>query len=223
LQQSPRKIFDLEQSEHSLCVGTDEVGRGPLAGPVVAAAVILPLDFDNPEIRDSKKLSAAKRERLVELIKKEALAYHITSLDSFQIDRLNILQASLMAMKSCVLVMQAELVKQNYWGSKKEGVLVLVDGNQLVPGCPLPQKTVVGGDDKSLSIAAASLLAKVYRDQLMDQYHNEFPQYGFLNNKGYGTAQHRQALLQFGATRIHRHTFLKKILSTSGTSAGLSV
>lgn len=174
--------------------GTDEVGRGPLAGPVVAAAVILPADAWLPGINDSKKLSEKKRMELEKEIKAQALAYAVVEIDEKTIDRINILEASRLAMATAVqqLTIQPDLV--------------LVDGLPN-PRIILPSQAIIKGDSKSISIAAASILAKVYRDQLMDGYGNCYPQYGFAEHKGYPTAKHIAAIEQYGPCPIHRMSF----------------
>jgi len=174
--------------------GIDETGRGPLAGPVIAAAVILPPGYKNTEIRDSKKLTEAKRQLLYDLIYEEALAVGVGTVEAVVIDRINILQATFVAMREAIsdLALQPDFL--------------LVDGNQPIP-VSIPQKTIVGGDDLSLSIAAASIIAKVSRDRLMEMYHRQFPRYNFLKNKGYGTQQHLSVLREYGPCKIHRQSF----------------
>ena len=181
-----------------IIAGTDEAGRGPLAGPVVAAAVILPKDFYDERIDDSKKLSAALRQELFGVIKKNALCYAYTIISQNKIDQINILKASLLAMKRSVEKL------------KVQPDLILVDGNksfsydaEVIP--------IVKGDSKSLSIASASIIAKVVRDRIMIKLASEFPQYGWETNKGYPTKEHIEAVLKYGACKIHRNTFLTKI------------
>lgn len=176
--------------------GCDEVGRGCLAGPVVAAAVILPFPFpfSFSEVRDSKQVSAKKREELSELIKEHALSWSIQEVSVREIDEMNILQASLLAMKKAV----------NTLGSRPD--LLLVDGNQPID-LDLEQICLIKGDSRSRSVAAASILAKVYRDHLVSQYDVEFPQYHFSQHKGYGTKIHLEALDQHGVTDYHRKSF----------------
>lgn len=175
--------------------GVDEVGRGPVAGPVVAAAVILPQDFDMTGIRDSKKLSEAQRERAFERIKSSAEAVGIGIVDAETIDRINILQATFEAMKAALSDMGAAF---DY---------VLVDGDKAIPSLGVGQTTIIEGDDKSVSIAAASIIAKVTRDCMMVEFASEFPGYGFENHKGYCTREHIEALAERGACGIHRKTF----------------
>jgi len=174
--------------------GIDEAGRGPLAGPVVAAAVILPPDYDHPEINDSKKLSPKKRERLSAVIQQEAVSVGIGVIEAPVIDTVNILQATLAAMKEAVL------------GLFPPPDYLLIDGLHRIP-LSIPQETVVHGDTRSISIAAASIVAKVSRDRIMEMYHRQFPQYNFIRNKGYGTLEHREAIAKYGRCKIHRHSF----------------
>ena len=185
------------EAGYPLVCGVDEAGRGPLAGPVCAAAVILPPDMKIPGLNDSKKLTDKKRRELFDIITSEAVSYGIALVDEKQIDEINILQATFRAMEQAV--------------SKLNMVpnLVLVDGNRE-PKLELPVKTVVKGDSLSASIAAASILAKVTRDRLMEELDETYPQYGFAVHKGYGTKRHYEALREFGPSPIHRMTFLKK-------------
>lgn len=174
-------------------VGTDEVGRGPLAGPVVAAAVVLPRGVEILGINDSKKLSEKRREALAEEIKAKALAYKIAEISPAEIDRVNILHAAERAMKEAVEALPF-------------GDCLLVDGqNQL--DVRLPVRNLIGGDSISISIAAASIIAKVYRDHLMVQLDSVYPQYNFAQNKGYGTADHYAALQKYGPSPVHRRSF----------------
>ncbi len=185
----------LHDQGFSFVAGVDEVGRGCLAGPVVAAAVILPFDLSDLGITDSKALSPLEREALDKEIRARAVAFSIAQVDSVEIDRINILQASLKAMAKAVLSLSPS------------AAAVLVDGNQSVPNISLPQKTLTKGELRSCSIAAASILAKVYRDRLMVKYSMAWPQYGFERHKGYGTALHRKALEIYGPSPIHRRSF----------------
>ncbi len=180
-----------------LICGVDEAGRGPLAGPVVAAAVILPPDFCHPQINDSKKLSEKKREALFDVITQNALAYGIGLADEREIDERNILNATFLAMRRAVAAM------------KQAPDLVLVDGNRD-PGLDFPVRTVVKGDGTSASIAAASILAKVTRDRMLLELDRKYPQYHFAKHKGYGTKDHYQQLERYGPCPCHRRTFLKK-------------
>ena len=179
-------------------VGVDEVGRGPLAGPVVCAAVIMPLDEDSlvVGVDDSKKLSAKKREQLAEEIKRRALCYHIVEIDEKTIDEINILQATRLGMKQAIE------------GLSLQGDTVLTDGNMTLD-IALPQRSVVHGDALSYSIGAASIVAKVHRDALMDEYAKLYPYYAFEKNKGYGTAEHIKGIKEQGICPIHRKTFTK--------------
>lgn len=186
--------------------GIDEVGRGPLAGPVVAAAVILPRGYAHPEIRDSKLLTAKQRERLVPVIKENAICWGVGVVEVDEIDRLNILQASLLAMVKALAALE----------SKAD--CVLIDGNQTIPlplfrigkfltGRSLYQKTIIKGDQSCLSIAAASIVAKVARDEMMIELDKRYPEYGFAAHKGYSCSAHFDALKRFGASPVHRQSF----------------
>lgn len=179
---------------YSAIAGIDEAGRGPLAGPVVAAAVILPLQFELPGLTDSKQLSEKKREELFPLIRSQARAIGVGICDADQIDRLNILQATLKAMS---LAVQRLKTPADY---------LLVDGITAVP-LPLRQLTLKKGDSRSLSVAAASVVAKVMRDRMMLGYDRRYPGYGFAGHKGYGSAAHRRAIAELGPTPIHRISF----------------
>ena len=174
-------------------VGTDEVGRGPLAGPVVAAAVVLPRDFEAFGINDSKKLSEKKREELSAYIKEHALAYSIQEVSAEEIDKLNILHAAELAMQKAVDVLPI-------------GDVVFIDGTNR-PMVHIPYKNIIKGDSASISIAAASIIAKVYRDHLMIQFDSIYPEYGFAQHKGYGTKEHYDALHKYGPSPIHRRSF----------------
>ena len=177
--------------------GVDEAGRGPLAGPVCAAAVILPKHLDLPGLTDSKKLTDKKRRELYPIIKEQAIAYGIGFASEKEIDEINILQATFLAMQSAI---DQLAIKPD---------LALIDGNRE-KDFGLPVKTVVKGDSLSLNIAAASVLAKVTRDDLMQEMADAYPQYGFEVHKGYGTKAHYAALTEHGPSPIHRLTFLKK-------------
>ena len=179
--------------------GVDEVGRGPLAGPVVCAAVIMPLGEEEliVGVDDSKKLSEKKREELSEKIKERALCYTIIEIDEKTIDEINILEATRLGMKRAI---EGLSIKPD---------VVLTDGNMTLD-INLPQKSVIGGDALSYSIGAASIVAKVYRDHLMDEYAKSYPAYSFEKNKGYGTAAHINAIKEQGLCPIHRRTFTKK-------------
>ena len=177
--------------------GVDEAGRGPLAGPVCAAAVILPADVEIPGLNDSKKLTDKKRRELFPVICESAIAYGIAFADHKEIDEMNILQATYLAMERAINKLK---VKADF---------ALIDGNRA-KDFGIPVETVVGGDGKSASIAAASILAKVTRDDYMLKMAEVYPQYGFEIHKGYGTKAHYAALTEFGACPIHRMSFLKK-------------
>jgi len=174
--------------------GIDEAGRGPLAGPVVSAAVILPQSFDDPDVTDSKKLSPKKREQLYEKIYDQAVTVGIGIVDPVEIDRINILQASLLSMAMAVknLVPRPDFL--------------LIDGIFNIAS-ELPQKTIKKGDSLSVSIAAASIIAKVSRDRLMQKYHHYYPQFDFPRHKGYPTKAHKETIRKFGYTPIHRKSF----------------
>ena len=183
------------RSRKPLCIaGVDEVGRGPLAGPVIAAAVIFPPAVLIPGITDSKKLTANQREALFPLIREKALAIGLGSVDAGEVDRINILQAALKAMKTAVLRL---LISPD---------LLLVDGNRALD-LPVPQRCLIRGDARSLTIGAASIVAKVVRDKMMESYHVRFPEYNFPGNKGYGTREHREALRRYGPCLLHRRSF----------------
>lgn len=187
----------LRANGYELICGVDEAGRGPLAGPVCAAAVILPRDAEIPGLNDSKKLSDKKRRELYPIIKEKALCYGIGFASHEEIDQINILQATYLAMERALS--QLTITPQQ----------VLIDGNRA-KDFGLPVRTVVHGDNLSMSIAAASVLAKVTRDDLMLEMAKEYPQYGFEIHKGYGTKAHYEALGTYGACPIHRNSFLKK-------------
>lgn len=175
--------------------GTDEAGRGCLSGPVVAAAVILPLDYHNKLLNDSKQLSEAKRKKLRPIIEKDALAYGVSFINEKEVDQLNVLQASITGMHRAISMMS---ITPEY---------IIVDGNKFKPYKDVPFETIVKGDAKYLSIAAASVLAKTYRDDFMEKIHKEFPFYNWKNNKGYPTKEHRKAIQEYGITKYHRKTF----------------
>ena len=182
----------------SLICGVDEAGRGPLAGPVCAAAVILPPDLELEGLNDSKKLSEKRREALYPLICEQALAYGIAFASEQEIDELNILQATFLAMRRAV----------GQLGLKPD--LALVDGNREPDFGDIPVRTIIKGDSRSANIAAASILAKVTRDRFMLEQDAVYPQYGFAVHKGYGTQKHYATLREFGPCPIHRRSFLKK-------------
>lgn len=181
--------------------GVDEAGRGPLAGPVCAAAVILPEGLEIEGLNDSKKLSEKRREALYDVIKEKAIAYSIAFASVEEIEEHNILQATFMAMTRAV---EGLSIKADY---------ALIDGNKIPPQLQVPADYIIGGDAISASIAAASVLAKVTRDRLMVEMEDIYPGYDFKKHKGYGTKVHREALLELGPSPIHRMSFLGKILN----------
>lgn len=196
------KKFDISllKNKIKLIAGCDEAGRGPLAGPVVAAAVMFEKKTFHKEINDSKQVSEKKREVLYEWILQNCLSYGIGIVSQEEIDKINILQASLKAMKKAVTHLT---FKPN---------LILIDGNKSFHS-EIETKTIVKGDSKSFSIAAASIIAKVTRDRIMKEAHEKFPEYQWKQNKGYATQTHRDAVKKFGASPFHRKTFLKNILA----------
>jgi ribonuclease HII len=175
--------------------GCDEAGRGCLAGPVVAAAVILPKNFKHPVLNDSKQLSAKTRESLRKEIIASSISWNVAFIDNPEIDEINILRASIKAMHLALD------------GLKKPPQFIIVDGNSFYPYKNIDHKTVIKGDSIYFSIAAASVLAKTFRDEYMDKIHQEFPQYGWDRNKGYATALHRDAIRKYGITPYHRRSF----------------
>ena len=201
-----KKAFDAKYSAAGYVAGVDEVGRGPLAGPVVTACVVLPDDFDVLGIDDSKKVSEKKREELFSQITEKSLAYGIGIMDNNVIDEINILEATKAAMKQAVE--KAESMLREKTG---EGIgFLLLDAVEL-KDVSIAQNSVIKGDAKSLSIAAASIVAKVTRDRMMVEYHSQYPYYAFDSNKGYGTKAHYEGISEHGITPIHRKTFLKNL------------
>lgn len=193
-------LWEIEQSlgiDGDIC-GVDEAGRGPLAGPVCAAAVILPRGLELPGLNDSKRLTDARRRALYDQIVEQALAFSVAMADEREIDEVNILQATFLAMRRAVSQLS------------RVPAVVLVDGNRD-PGLGLPTQTIVGGDGKSANIAAASILAKVTRDRYMERLALDYPDYGFEIHKGYGTKRHYAAILAHGVTPAHRRSFLKNL------------
>lgn len=182
---------------HPECVeaGCDEAGRGCLAGPVFAAAVILPPDFSLDALNDSKQLTEAQRDELRPIIEREALAWAVATASAEEIDRINILNASILAMHRALDALETRPT----W--------IVVDGNRFKPYGPIPYTTVVKGDGKLANIAAASILAKTHRDEYMLRIAEDFPQYGWVENKGYPTVAHRRAIEKYGACEHHRRTF----------------
>ena len=189
------KVYEKQYESRGYVCGIDEVGRGPLAGPVVAGAVILPKDCQILYLNDSKKLTAKKREALYDVIMKEAVAVGIGYASPARIDEINILQATYEAMREAIskLPIQPD---------------VLLNDAVKIPGVNIYQVPIIKGDAKSVSIAAASIVAKVTRDRLMEEYDAHIPEYGFASNKGYGSAQHIEALKKYGPSPIHRRSFL---------------
>lgn len=190
------KEYEYRYENHVLICGLDEAGRGPLAGPVTAGAVILPRDCEILFLNDSKKLSEKRREELFEEIKEKAVAYGVGIAGADRIDEINILQATYEAMKLAISSLGAEPE-------------VLLNDAVTIPGIEIPQIPIIKGDGKSVSIAAASIMAKVTRDHMMEEYDKLFPEYGFARHKGYGTAAHIEALKKFGPCPIHRRSFIK--------------
>lgn len=193
-------IYEKKYADYSYICGIDEVGRGPLAGPVVAGAVILPKDCDILYLNDSKKLSEKKREELYDEIMEKAIATGIGIVSPARIDEINILQATYEAMRMAIEQLQVQPD-------------LLLNDAVTIPDVMIKQVPIIKGDAKSISIAAASIIAKVTRDRLMVQYEDVLPGYGFASNKGYGSAAHIQALREQGATPIHRKTFIKNFVS----------
>lgn len=188
---------------YTLVCGVDEAGRGPLAGPVCAAAVILPKGKIIEGVNDSKKLTEKKREKLYDVIIREAQAYSIAFASVEEIEKINILNAAMLAMKRAVE------------GLEQKADYALIDGNKKPP-IEIPCEAIVKGDALSMSVAAASILAKVTRDRLMLEYAEQYPEYGFEKHKGYGTKVHNEAILKYGETPIHRPSFLRKLYEKNG-------
>lgn len=192
------KEYEKKYGEYSYICGIDEVGRGPLAGPVVAGAVILPRDCDILYLNDSKQLSEKKREELNDIILEKAVATGIGVISPERIDEINILQATYEAMRQAI-------------GNLSVKPDLLLNDAVTIPKVEIPQVPIIKGDAKSISIAAASIIAKVYRDRLMVQYDEIFPGYGFAGNKGYGSQTHMDAIRTLGPTPIHRRSFIKNV------------
>lgn len=188
-------MLGLKYSEFEFECGTDEAGRGCLAGPVTAAAVILPIDFKNDILNDSKQLSHKKREVLKPIIESAAISFGVTHIFEKEIDNINILNASILAMHQSIEKLSTITE------------FIAVDGNRFKPFKGIPHKTIVKGDGKYLNIAAASVLAKTYRDAYMLKIHEEFPMYNWKQNKGYPTVEHREAIKKHGVTKYHRKSF----------------
>lgn len=192
-----RMAFDEVFEKHEILVGVDEVGRGPLAGPVVAAAVVLPSEAEILGLKDSKKLSYAQKEELFVAIKEQAIAIGVGIVNAERIDEINILQATFEAMRQAL-----DQIGIDY-------TTILVDGNKEIPGIEMTQHAIIGGDNKSASIAAASVIAKVTRDRMMEEYAVLYPGYDWESNKGYGSQKHYEGIHQKGITPLHRKSFLK--------------
>ena len=188
-------MLSLQFSSYHIESGTDEAGRGCLAGPVTAAAVILPAHFENSILNDSKQLSEKAREKLRPIIEAQAVSFAVTHLEPKAIDEINILNASIKAMQESILKLNP---KPEY---------IIVDGNRFKPVLDIPHSCIIKGDAKFMSIAAASVLAKTYRDDYMNQIHEEYPMYNWKQNKGYPTQDHREAIRKYGVTKYHRMSF----------------
>lgn len=188
-------MLKLKFSDHKIECGTDEAGRGCLAGPVTAAAVILKKNFLNNDIDDSKKISKKNRYKLKDIIEKEALEFSFTHIFPKKIDEINILNASILAMQKSIGKLFTKID------------LIIVDGNKFKSYKNIPHQTIIKGDEKFLSIAAASIIAKTERDNYMNKIHKEYPQYGWDKNKGYPTKFHKEAILKYGITKYHRKSF----------------
>lgn len=193
------KLYEHKYDHVGYICGIDEVGRGPLAGPVVACAVILPKDCDILYLNDSKKLTAAKREELYDVIMEKAVAVGIGMASPARIDEINILQATYEAMREAI-------------GKLQVMPQLLLNDAVTIPGVNIPQVPIIKGDAKSISIAAASIVAKVTRDRMMVEYDKVMPEYGFASNKGYGASVHIEALKKYGPSPIHRATFIKNFI-----------
>ena len=188
-------MLKLNYSGFDLEAGTDEAGRGCLAGPLVAAAVILPKDFSHPFLNDSKQLSEKKRKELKPIIEAQSLAFAVSFVWQEEVDKINVLQASITGMHRAIDQL------------KTTPEFIIVDGNKFKNYKEIPHKTIIKGDSKFLSIAAASVLAKTYRDEYMEKIHLEYSDYNWQKNKGYPTKEHREAIRNFGVTKYHRKSF----------------
>ena len=203
----------IRTSSAKYIAGVDEVGRGPLAGPVVTACVILPEDFDVLGVDDSKKLSEKKREELYDVILEKAVAWGIGRADNHLIDEINILEATKVAMKEAVINADRMLREKTAAETGMEqGIDHILFDAMTIRDIEIPQTSLIKGDAKSLSIAAASIIAKVTRDREMVEYHKQYPDYAFDSNKGYGTKAHYEGIEKKGITPIHRKSFLKNVL-----------
>lgn len=188
-------MLNLKYSKLTIECGTDEAGRGCLAGPVTAAAIILPDDFELNLLNDSKQLTEKVREKLKPIIEEKSISFAVTHLEPSIIDKINILNASIKAMQESILKLNPR------------PLYIIVDGNRFKPVEEIPYSTIVKGDTKYMSIAAASVLAKTYRDEYMNKIHEEFPMYNWKKNKGYPTKEHREAIRKYGTTKYHRMSF----------------
>lgn len=197
------------QGVESIC-GIDEAGRGPLAGPVVVASVIMPKDSMIEGVNDSKKVSEKKREMLYEQIIKEAVAYGVGIIDQNEIDKVNILNATKEGLTTCIKELEKDLQEKNRGFDKPE--IILVDALTKIDTDGISYRSIIKGDAKSYSIAAASIIAKVTRDRIMRQWDEVYPEYGFEKHKGYGTATHIAAIREYGLCPLHRKTFVKKFI-----------
>ncbi len=195
-------MLKLKYHTHLIECGTDEAGRGCLAGPVTAAAVILPDDFTNSLLTDSKLLTESKRKLLKPIIEAQAIGYSFSHIMMDEIDTINILNASILAMHKSIEGLQETLSRK-----RDQPQHILVDGNRFKPYAEIPHTTIVKGDSKYLPIAAASILAKTERDAYMDHIHQEYPMYNWQKNKGYPTKEHRAAIRKYGITKYHRKSF----------------
>lgn len=207
-----KKEKELLERGFEYVIGVDEVGRGCLAGPVVAGAAILPLPFDESTlqnfsgVKDSKLMTIDSREKQFLNMVEQGVFHAVAEVDHLAIDEMNIHHASLLAMRRAVDTLMGKLPGQD----KKS--IILIDGKFLIPDLDFEQEAVVDGDAKILSIAAASIFAKVYRDELMGNLHNRYPSYGFSNHKGYATLEHRTAIIKHGLSEIHRKSFCRKYI-----------
>ena len=207
IQKIARTLY--EQGIKSIC-GIDEAGRGPLAGPVVVASVIMPEDSMIEGVNDSKKVSEKKRENLYEKIIEEAIAYGVGIVDQNEIDKINILNATKEGLTTCIKELEKDLKNKQREFEKPE--IILVDALTKIDTDGISYRSIIKGDSKSYSIAAASIIAKVTRDRIMRQWDEVYPEYGFGKHKGYGTATHIAAIKEYGLCPLHRKTFVKKFV-----------
>lgn len=201
---------ELREKGFNMICGIDEAGRGPLAGPVVVASVIMPEGSMIEGVNDSKKVSEKKREKLYEQIIEEAVAYGVGIIDQNEIDRINILNATKEGLTLCIKELEKDLKEKNRGIEKPE--IILVDALTKIDTDHIPYQSIIKGDAKSYSIAAASIIAKVTRDRIMRQWDEVYPEYGFAKHKGYGTAMHISAIKQYGICPLHRKTFVKNFI-----------